>query len=164
MTSASARVVAESWESLFRAQVSIVRRLAEDDIWDPISMREYDVLFTLSRCPGTGLRVRELTREILLSQPSLSRMIERLHSRGLVARHAAPGDGRGTVVVLTPEGDAMRRRIGRKHVASIRRTLGPVLDDDELAQLRRLCDKISSAPTTAGNAPDTFVPQRDRTS
>ncbi|MDN5545350.1 MAG: MarR family transcriptional regulator, partial [Rhodococcus sp. (in: high G+C Gram-positive bacteria)] len=38
----------DAWEALFRAQVSVMRRLSADDVWDQVSMREYDVLFTLS--------------------------------------------------------------------------------------------------------------------
>ena len=30
----------DAWESLFRAQVSVLRRLSADDVWDQVSMRE----------------------------------------------------------------------------------------------------------------------------
>lgn len=160
----SPTLVAESWESLFRAQVSVVRRLAADDIWDVVSMREYDVLLTLSRCTGVGLRMHELNREILLSQPSLSRMVERLHARGLVTRTSAPGDGRGTVVALTPEGRAVQRRIGRQHVESISRNLGSALEETELTELRRLCDKIRRTdPAAQTTTPGPHAPQTGRT-
>ncbi|MER5838554.1 hypothetical protein ABT116_49885, partial [Streptomyces sp. NPDC002130] len=42
----------DAWEALFRAQVSVLRRLAADDVWDQVTMREYDVLFTLSLAPS----------------------------------------------------------------------------------------------------------------
>jgi DNA-binding MarR family transcriptional regulator len=141
----STRLAAESWEALFRAQVALIRRFADDDVWDPISMREYDVLFTLSRCPDRRARLHELNREILLSQPSLSRMVDRLESAGFVAREPDPADRRGTLVRLTEEGSQMQRRIGRRHAASIRRYLGPALDDDELRMLAHLCDKLRLA-------------------
>jgi Transcriptional regulators len=57
-------------------------------------MREYDVLYTLSKDPEP-LRLSELNRHVLLSQPALSRLVERLAERGLVSRHADPADGRG---------------------------------------------------------------------
>jgi hypothetical protein len=56
------RAAVASWEALLRAQVTVLRRLAGDDVWDPISMREYDVLFTLSRCPANRARLHELNR------------------------------------------------------------------------------------------------------
>ena len=149
----STRAAVESWEALFRAQVTLLRRLASDDVWDPISMREYDVLFTLSRCPSRRARLHELNREILLSQPSLSRMVERLESAGYVAREPDPADGRSTVVVLTDDGAQMQRRIGAKHAASIRRYLGPALDEDELRTLQELCDKLRLAQAEIPDVP-----------
>jgi DNA-binding MarR family transcriptional regulator len=139
------RAAVEAWEALLRVQVAVLRRLAGDDVWDPISMREYDVLFTLSRCPSTRARLHELNREVLLSQPSLSRLVERMESAGYVAREPDPADRRGTVVALTESGAAMQRRIGTRHAASIRRYLGPALDTDELTALRALCDNLRLA-------------------
>lgn len=146
------RAAVQAWEALFRSQVTLLRRLADDDVWDPISMREYDVLFTLSRCPSRRARLHELNREILLSQPSLSRMVERLESAGYVAREPDPADRRGTVVALTDAGAAMQRRIGARHAASIRRYVGPALDDDELRTLRELCDRLRIAQESIPDA------------
>lgn len=144
----TAELAAASWESLFRAQVAVMRQLAADDIWGPISVREYDVLFNLSRGTG-GLRLYELNREILLSQPSLSRLVERLEDQGLVTRVNAPDDGRGTLVMLTPAGRELQRQVGRRHVASIRSRLAPALADEEMVTLTHLCDKIRAAQDDA---------------
>lgn len=142
VSGSSTELAVDAWESLFRSQVSLMRRFTSDDIWDPISLREYDVLFTLSRCPIRKLRLHDLNQEILLSQPSLSRMCERLEKLGLIAREPDPGDKRGTVVVLTDDGAAMQKNIGRKHAVRIRRYVGDALDDDELATLTALCTKL----------------------
>ncbi|MFC0448665.1 MarR family winged helix-turn-helix transcriptional regulator [Rhodococcus jostii] len=135
----------EAWEALFRAQVAVMRHLAADDVWDELSLREYDVLFTLSRAPGRRLRLHDLNREILLSQPSLSRLVERLVVAGLVTREGDPGDRRGTVVALTDEGARRQQSVGRRHAASIRRHVGPALSDDELDTLTDLCTKLRGA-------------------
>jgi DNA-binding MarR family transcriptional regulator len=133
---------------LFRAQSALLRRFAADDVWEPISLREYDVLFTLSRRPDRRARLRDLNQEVLLSQPSLSRMVERLEAAGLVAREPDRDDGRGTVVVLTDAGSEMQRSVGRRHATSIRRFVGPALDDEELRTLRTLCDKLRLAQSS----------------
>ncbi|GII99247.1 MarR family transcriptional regulator [Sediminihabitans luteus] len=133
---------AAAWESLFRAQVALMRRFQAEDVWDELSLREYDVLFTLSTFPDAAARLRDVNERILLSQPSLSRMVDRLAERGLVERRAAPDDARGTVVALTAEGSRLQKRIGRRHVRSIDAAVGAVLDDDELAELQRLTDKL----------------------
>ncbi len=41
-----------AWESLFRAQVTVMRALQRDFPSSIISMNEYDVLFNISRAPG----------------------------------------------------------------------------------------------------------------
>ncbi|MGP7960917.1 MarR family winged helix-turn-helix transcriptional regulator [Sanguibacter sp. A247] len=150
---ASAAASAAAWESLFRAQVAIVRQLAHDDVWDEISMKEYDVLFTLSRGPAEGLRLKDLNSEVLLSQPSLSRLVDRLAVRGLVAREAVVDDLRGTRVVLTNEGRALQRRVGRRHVGSIDAAMGGVLTPAELSTLAELCDRLRAHVGPVGATP-----------
>jgi DNA-binding MarR family transcriptional regulator len=141
----SAREAAEAWESLFRAQVTVMRRLLADDIWGDLSMREYDVLFTLALAPGETLRLRELNENILMAQSSLSRMVERLEKRGLVRRHPSPDDGRGVLVSLTPEGSATQKELGRRHVRSIAHYVAPAMDAEDLARLRELTEMLRSA-------------------
>lgn len=139
------RASAEAWEALFRAQVTLVRRFARDDVWGDLSMREYDVLFTLSRAPGRALRLRELAGSSLLTQPSLSRLVDRLEADGLVRRGPVEGDRRGTAVHLTDAGARTQRDVGRRHVRSIAALVGGALEPDELATLERLCTKLRDA-------------------
>lgn len=142
-----ARAASEAWEALFRAQVALVRRFEAEDVWDEVSMKEYDVLYTLTRAPGAGLRLKDLTREVLLSQPSLSRLVDRLAARGLVERRAVVDDLRGTLVVLTDAGRELQRRVGRRHVASIAAAFDGALGRDELAALERACRTLTAHVT-----------------
>lgn len=139
------REAAEAWESLFRAQVALMRRFQRDDVWGDLTIREYDVLFTLSGCPDGTARLKELGEGSLLTQPSLSRMVERLEAAGLVTRRPVLGDARGVAVSLTAEGARVQREIGRRHVRSIRRFVGGALDREELATLQGLTDKLRAA-------------------
>ena len=132
----------QAWESLFRAQVSVMRQLAAEFPKGEISIAEYDVLFTLSTEPERQLRARDLGRNVLLTQPSVSRMTDRLVRRGLVSKCADPGDGRGVIVQLTDEGFAAFRRAAAAHIASIRKRVGGALTEDELVQLAELTDKL----------------------
>lgn len=136
---------AEAWESLFRAQVLVMRGLSAQDTWDQVTQREYDVLFNLSLEPDGQMRLRDLNRSILLAQPSLSRMVERLELSGLVTRHGDPDDKRGTVVELTAEGRRVQQSVGRRHVAHIRRLVGSALEAEELEMLAQLCRKLRLA-------------------
>jgi DNA-binding MarR family transcriptional regulator len=139
---AGARLAAEAWESLFRTQVALMRRFEDDGDFAPLRPREYDVLFTLSRAEGRRLRLRDLNDQVFMSQPSLSRMVDRLERRGLVGREPAPDDARGIVVSLTEDGLALQRQVGRQHVRSIARYVGGALDEDELRTLTELTSKL----------------------
>jgi DNA-binding MarR family transcriptional regulator len=119
-----------------------MRRLQADPAFKDLGIKEYDVLFTLSSCPEGGLRLNELNDHVLLAQSSLSRLVERLERRGLVARRAAPDDARGILITLTEAGSETQRRIGRGHVREIARLFGGALDADELAELTRLTTKL----------------------
>jgi DNA-binding MarR family transcriptional regulator len=136
-----ARSVA-AWEALFRAQVAIMRRLGSDFPSDEISFNEYDVMYTLSRARNRSLRLRELNKHVLLTQPSVSRLIDRLASRGMVEKLPDERDARGTIIRLTDAGYAAFYRLAHVHGATIRRVVGDALDGEELAQLTALCNKL----------------------
>ncbi|GAA3597499.1 MarR family transcriptional regulator [Klugiella xanthotipulae] len=135
----------DTWEALFRAQVVLMRHYTARDVWGSLSPKEYDVLYTLSRGPDGGMRLHDINNSILISQPSLSRMMERLERRDLVERAPAPGDGRGVVVRLTAEGTRVRQDIGRRHARDIEDTVGEFLSDDEMDTLRALSTRLTSA-------------------
>ncbi len=147
----SARTAAPAWEALFRAQVHLMRHFEEAKDFAPLTSREYDVLFTLARCGGAA-RMRDLVPHLLMSQPSLSRMVDRLASDGVLERRIADGDGRGVIVALTDRGAELQRRVGRRHVRSISSRLDAVLTEDEQIELRRLCAKLQDPETGPDDA------------
>ncbi|MET3718479.1 MULTISPECIES: MarR family transcriptional regulator [unclassified Arthrobacter] len=142
---ARSRLAAETWESLFRAQVAVMRKLQAGKAFKNVAITEYDVLFTLSRCTSGWLRLNELNDHVLLSQSSLSRLVERLEKRGLVVRQPAPDDGRGVLLKLTEQGAALQKEIGREHVRDISSLVGPALTAAEQKELQRLTDKLRNA-------------------
>ena len=131
-----------AWEALFRAQVSVLRQLNAEFPTGELSFNEYDVLFNLSRQPDRQLRIRDLNRHLLLTQPSVSRLVDRLLAREFVRKKPDPGDGRGTVVCLTDAGYDLFRRVAVIHAESIHRRVGGTLTNDELHELARLTDKL----------------------
>jgi len=134
----------DAWEALLTAHASLVRRFTEQDVWGEVTMKEYDVLYTLSKCPAP-IRLSELNRHVLLSQPALSRMVDRLVDRGLVSRATDPRDGRGVRLALTDAGLAGQRRIGRRHGRSVAEAMLGELTPAELRRLEELCAKLAPA-------------------
>ena len=131
----------DAWEALMSAHASLTRRFNAEEVWEDLSMKEYDVLYTLSKCPEP-IRLTDLNRHVLLSQPALSRMVDRLADQGLIDRTVDTGDRRGVRLSLTPEGRAVQRRIGRRHGRSVAREMLGQLTPDELRQLEELCRKL----------------------
>ena len=146
MADATRHPANDAWEALLTAHASLIRRFGAEDVWEDLSMKEYDVLYTLSKC-AEPIRLSELNRHVLLSQPALSRMVDRLAERGLVSR------------VDRPEGRPRRRpgadRGGPGRPAADRPAARPLgraamlagLTPAELRQLEELCAKL--AATTA---------------
>ena len=138
----------DAWEALLSAHATLMRGFAAQDVWEDLTMREYDVLYTLSKCQDP-IRLTELNRHVLLSQPALSRMTDRLADRGLVSRTTDPRDGRGVRLALTADGRAVQHRIGRRHGRSVAQSMLAGLTPAELRQLEELCAKLAGAATRA---------------
>jgi DNA-binding MarR family transcriptional regulator len=134
----------DAWEQLLAAYGTLMREYAAEDSWSEVSMREYDVLYTLSKCPKP-VRLSELNRHVLLSQPALSRLVDRLAERGLVDRCTDPADGRGVRLSLTAAGRAVQRQVGASHARTVAWAMTAGLTHDELGQLEALCRKLALA-------------------
>jgi DNA-binding MarR family transcriptional regulator len=136
----------DAWEALLTAHASLVKRFTAEDVWEDLSMKEYDVLYTLSKCTSP-IRQTELNRHVLLSQPALSRMVDRLVGRGLIDRHQDTADRRSVQLSLTSCGRDMQRRIGRRHARSVAKAMLAGLTTAELRQLAEICGKITDTST-----------------
>jgi DNA-binding MarR family transcriptional regulator len=141
------RLANDAWEALLSAHARLMKQFAAEDLWQDLSMREYDVLYTLSKRRGP-VRMGQLHRQVLLSQPALSRMVDRLVERGLVARRPDPADGRGVRLSLTDAGRDVQQQIGRRHARSIARALTAELSPQELRQLAAIGWKLAGRPAT----------------
>ncbi|KAA9089757.1 MarR family winged helix-turn-helix transcriptional regulator [Microbacterium radiodurans] len=130
-----------AWESLFRAQYEVFDDISSDFEGDELSQAEYDVLLTVTRCETNKARLRDITANMLISQPSVSRLVDRMVGRGLVTKCGDPEDGRGSMVTATPQGLSVFRRLASAHGRSIAERMA-VLSDDELAQLEHLTTKL----------------------
>ena len=155
------RVLAnEAWEALLSAHAAVTKQFAAEDMWQQVSMREYDVLYTLARCPQP-VRISELNRHVLLSQPALSRLVDRLAERGLLQRQPDSADRRGVLLSLTAAGRALQRELGSQHARSVARVLTARLSRGDLRQLEALCHRLACQPAlppmTTGDREDTLL-------
>ena len=139
------RLAIDAWESLFRAQHEVFEEI-NGDFDEALSQAEYDVLLTVTRGDGMTARLRDVTANMLISQPSVSRLVDRMASRGLISKCADPEDGRGALVRATDSGAAAFRRVASAHGRAIAERMS-LLSDDELVQLRDLTAKLRNTRT-----------------
>ena len=147
----NARLANDAWEALLQAHAVLVKELAGQGSWREISMREYDVLYTLAKC-REPVRPGELNRHVLLSQPALSRLVDRLAERGLVRREADPADGRGVRLSLTDAGRAAQREVGQRHARDVTRAMHARVGTDDLERLTAICRRLAADVGTGSNA------------
>ena len=132
-----------AWEALLGAHTTLMRRFEAESMWCEVSLHEYDVLYTLSKCPSAQ-RLGELGHHVLLSQPGLSRLVERLLDRGLVAKSPDPADARATLLSLTDEGREVQKRVGRAHARSVADAMSARLSPTQISTLGALASLLAS--------------------
>lgn len=136
------RLANAAWEAVMVAHAKMIRTLDAADVFSDITMREYDVLYTLAKAREPQ-RISDVAAGVLLSQPGLSRMLERLEARGLIARTPCPSDKRAIFIALTPAGVEMQQTTGRKHARSITAALSGKLTAKQMQTLQQLAQTIS---------------------
>ena len=100
---------------------------------EPMGLTHPQYLVMLALWEETPLTVSELGRRVSLDPGTLSPLLKRLESGGLITRGRDPKDERALAVSLTPKGARLRRRAEKVPPAIIAR-LG--LEVTELVSLR----------------------------
>jgi len=109
-----------------------------------VTMARYDVLAHLDLAGGR-LGLSDLASSILLSQSGLSKLLDRMESAGLVRRDRDPRDGRAAFAAITPHGLSLVKKARLSHHTFLRQTFAEALDDEDLADLARIMDRISAS-------------------
>lgn len=143
-TRGRSRLANDSWESLMSAYAAMHRRLGADAPFSSVSVHEYDVLYTMSKCPGPA-RTSEVGRNVKLSQPALSRLVDRLVERGLVERSTCEADRRIVELTLTDAGRELQRAEGGPYGVRIARLVASALTTEEMRQLEELTGRLANA-------------------
>jgi DNA-binding MarR family transcriptional regulator len=133
------QTVIGAWVRLMKAQqmaLSHIERALKAAKLPPLVW--YDVLLEVERAGPAGLRPFELERAMLLAQYNLSRLVDRIELAGYVARQTCEDDGRGQLIVITPEGQALRNRMWPIYAGAIETAVGSKLTADEAAALEGL--------------------------
>lgn len=135
---------ARAWVALTVAHAAVSARLGAALLREcGLRVNDFEVLLRLDGAGGDGLRLGALRDTARLSQPALSRLVDRLEGRGWLRRAADPGDGRGVLVAITPGGRETGRRAVPVH-ATVREALLDRLSPAERDQLADVLDRIAA--------------------
>ena len=111
-----------AWRGFLHVHSELTQRLdAELRAEHDLPLTSYEVLLFLNDSPEGALRMSELADRVLLSRSGLSRLVDRLQKRGLVARVDSPEDGRGCLAVITGAGRGLFADARHTHLAGVRR-------------------------------------------
>jgi DNA-binding MarR family transcriptional regulator len=103
----------------------------------------YDVLATLRRAgPPYKRRPTDFAATLMLTTSGTTKRLDRLEAAGYVTREPDPGDRRGVLIALTPQGRRLVDTAAVQHLANERRILSG-LTSAEQRQLADLLRKLS---------------------
>jgi len=143
-------VAIDAFVRLVRAQAAVTGQLSAQLGADHgLSINAYEALLHLARAPDSRLRRVDLANGLLLTAGGVTRLLDGLERDGFVAREECASDRRVTYAVLTDAGRAKLREASKSHTRQIRELLGGSYDDDELAQLIALLDRLPGVDPTS---------------
>jgi DNA-binding MarR family transcriptional regulator len=132
-----------AWRAYLRGHAGVTRALEAELVAGPgLTLAAYDVLVQLAEAPGRRLRMTELADAVLLSRSGITRLVDRLERAGLVQRSPVAEDGRGVAATLTEPGLERLRGASRTHLDGVARHFAARLDGRDLAELRRISEKL----------------------
>ncbi len=129
---------------MFRLVDEFDRRLRPPFAEAGLGNGDFDVLAALRRSGEPyALSAGELSRTVLVTTGAITKRVDRLEAKGLVARSVADEDARGRQIALTPKGIELTDRLMGEHLANQRRLLEG-LTEREREVLAGLLAKLGS--------------------
>lgn len=145
-----------TWRAFLNAHSTMLRRISRDlEEAELPPLPWYDVLAALRDAPDARLRQVDLAERVLLSHSGLSRLLDRIEAKGLVARVRCPGDRRALHLMLTPEGEKMLEQMWPVYARGIADDFLPALGSNlnevgsTLERIGAECDAAREAEAEA---------------
>lgn len=135
----------EAFVNLLRTADVLLQGVVETLKPQGLSPTQYNVLRILRGAEPKGLACREISERMITRDPDVTRLLDRLEDRGLVARTRSRADRRVITTRITDEGlrilEKLEAPIGDLHI----RQLGHL----KAAQLRTLIELLEQARQSA---------------
>ena len=135
--------------ALLRTSDRLARRIT--DLVEPheITAQQYNVLRILRGTHPGRLPTLEIAERMIEQAPGITRLLDRLEAKGLVARERCDEDRRRVYCSITPAGLALLAGLDRP-VAGLAKKNFESLSENETRQLIRLLEKLRAGLGTAG--------------
>ena len=137
----------EAWRAFLTAHAAISKMLShalEEDF--DLQLPWFEILDALEASEEGSLRFSELAERVMANPSSLSRQIDKLEERKLVAREKSVlDDGRAIVLVLTPKGHDMWKESSIVYYRIVRRVFTNTLTETDVVALHRVFSKVLEA-------------------
>ncbi|MFD2320439.1 MULTISPECIES: MarR family winged helix-turn-helix transcriptional regulator [Delftia] len=100
---------------------------------------EFAALSLVAANPGASQR--QIAEAVMISQPNMAALMDRLQTRGLLRREADPADKRLSLLYLTAEGDRLHQEAAVR-VEILEQKASSMLSPEEKQQLLGLLHKM----------------------
>ena len=117
------------------------------------TLPRFDLMSQLYRFPD-GLKMRDVSRLLMVTGGNVTGLTDRLVEEGLVTRRDDPTDRRAYFIALTPKGKSLFVKMAAKHEEWVV-TLLSALDETEQQQLCTLLGKLKTKLAESGASDQT---------
>ena len=136
----------QAWLNLLQVHAVVGAKIeAELDAACGLSLAEHEVLLRLAHAPDDQLRMYDLSDLLLLSKSGITRLVDRLEKRGLIARELWEQDRRVIHARLSEEGRAVLERAKPVLARAVDDFFSSHLSDRDIASLRGALKRVLQA-------------------
>ncbi|NVJ98825.1 MAG: MarR family transcriptional regulator [Alphaproteobacteria bacterium] len=106
-----------------------------------ISLSRFDILANLYRAPEGGIRLSELSRQLMVSNGNVTQVLTPLVKEGLVERNQCEDDARAAVAKLSKKGQHLFEKMAKDHASWVSGIFGNMTPEEQ-KNLTAILDKI----------------------
>lgn len=121
------------------------RRAFQRHVGEPFDLRPVEFTLLMLLHANAQASPKQISTALRMPAPHVTTLVDRLATRGLVARERHPHDGRAVRVALTEAGQTLAERLQGLSL-TMEDSLQTTLSAAERTQLRRLLLKLARAP------------------
>lgn len=130
-----------------RIRVALNRDLQRDA---DLSLAENLVLCQIAMAPDQRLRMVDLARLLTIGKSAVTKTVDHLEERGLVARQRNSPDRRTVYATLTADGEKAFAIAQPAFTSAVQRHFASQLSESEIKQLHQLSERILQCSFPAG--------------